>query len=506
MLSKGTLLTRLILLIGILVLINVVSCRFHKRLDFTGDKRYTLSQPTKDILRALEEPLTVKAYFSEDLPPQIGNVRKKFKETLIEYKNLSNGLLNYEFINPNESQELETEAQQAGIPPQMLRMRESDQLVQKRVYMGAQFLYGDQTEVLPSVPPDAAMEYALSSLVKKMAVKDKATVGFVQGHSEPSLGAMQQALGELQVLYNLNNVDLNDTSFINQCKTLAIVAPKDSFSLNELNNLDAFLAQGKGLYIGLNRVDANLQTATGTAISTGLEQWLANKGIVVEENFVLDQKCGTVSVRQQRGFFVVNQPIPFPYIPIVQNFADHPITKGIESVSFPFASPISIQAQSENIAYTPLAYTSSRSTLQSANTQFDVGKEWKPSDFTMPKQTVGVVAEGNLTPNINSKIVVFGDGDFAINGEGQAAQALSPNNISLMVNSIDWLSDDTGLNELRTKVVTSRPLKAELTDNNKFFIKILNFLLPIALILLYGAFRWMRNKARKRKWESERYA
>jgi ABC-type uncharacterized transport system involved in gliding motility auxiliary subunit len=87
-------------------------------------------------------------------------------------------------------------------------------------------------------------------------------------------------------------------------------------------------------------------------------------------------------------------------------------------------------------------------------------------------------------------MVVFGDGDFAVNGEGQGAQQLQPDNVNLMVNAIDWLSDDTGLIELRTKGVTSRPLDAQLEDSTKTLVKYLNFLLPIILIIIYGVIRF----------------
>ncbi len=505
MLSKGALRTKFVLLLGILILVNLVGYNFYQRLDFTGDRRYTLSTATKDIMRSLEEPLTVKAYFSEDLPPQFGDVRKEFKESLMEYQSLSGGLLNYEFINPNESEEIEKEAQTAGVPPQMLRVREKDQVVQKRVYFGAVLSYGDKTEVIQSIPPGAALEYALTSTIKKMSVKNKAAIGFVQGHGEASIQSMQQAATELNILYNIGAVNLADTSFINQYKTIAIVAPKDSFSLTELNNLDAFLAQGKGLCLALNRVDANFQTISGNAVNTGLEQWLENKGVRVEDNFILDQKCGNVSVPQKRGFFTFNQAVPFPYLPIIQDFADHPITKGLEQVSLMFASPVSFTPL-DGISYIPLAFSSAKSALQAVPNTFDISKEWRPGDFNMPKQSVGAVVEGNLSGNISSRMVVYSDGDFAVNGEGREAKQVGPDNVSLFVNAVDWLSDDTGLNELRTKVVSSRPLKADLSDGQKLTIRVLNFLLPIALILFYGLFRWMRRKSQKRKWMNERYA
>ena len=96
-------------------------------------------------------------------------------------------------------------------------------------------------------------------------------------------------------------------------------------------------------------------------------------------------------------------------------------------------------------------------------------------------------------------MVVISDGDFLVNGDGQNARQLQPDNISLAVNSIDWLSDDTGLVELRTKGVTSRPLDPSLEDGTKTFLKYLNFLLPIILIIAFGIIRFqirrnIRNK------------
>lgn len=91
-------------------------------------------------------------------------------------------------------------------------------------------------------------------------------------------------------------------------------------------------------------------------------------------------------------------------------------------------------------------------------------------------------------------MVVFSDGDFAVNGEGQQAQQLQPDNVNLMTNAIDWLSDDTGLIELRTKGVTARPLDAQLEDSTKTLVKYANFLIPIAAIILFGFARFQYKK------------
>ena len=118
------------------------------------------------------------------------------------------------------------------------------------------------------------------------------------------------------------------------------------------------------------------------------------------------------------------------------------------------------------------------------------------------------ILEGNIVGNIPSKIVLVGDGEFGISG--QQGRGQSEDNINLMVNSIDWLSDDTGLIELRTKGVATRPIKQEYlgeeADGKRAFIKYLNFGLPILLILIYGFIRQQRQRNNRIRRMQEKYS
>ena len=97
------------------------------------------------------------------------------------------------------------------------------------------------------------------------------------------------------------------------------------------------------------------------------------------------------------------------------------------------------------------------------------------------------------------KMVVLGNGDFFINGEGQQARQLQPDHVNLATNSIDWLADDTGLIDLRTKGITSRPLET-IEDGKKEAIKYANVFAPILLLLIYAFVRKMQNQRRRQKW------
>ena len=350
------------------------------------------------------------------------------------------------------------------------------------------------------------MEYALSSSIKKLLVVDKPKIALIEGHGEQTASTMQQAMGLLSVLYTVESLKLNDTAEISaQYKTVAIVSPKDSFSASQLAMLDKFLARGGGLYIAMNRVEGDFSTQTGHAVSTGLEQWLMMKGVDVQDKFVIDANCGQVSVQQQQGMFSFNTPVRFPYLPLVNSFADHPITKGLEGIMFPFVSPVMTSFRDTSVKVTVLAKSSPKSGLVGPNITFEITKQWTANDFPNSNIPLAIAASGRISGEMPSKMVVIGDGDFAVNGERQQGKQLQPDNVSLMVNAIDWLSDNTGLNELRTKGVTSRPIDSTLEDGTKTMLKYLNFLLPVLLVLIYGAVRMQMRSRLRARWIEETY-
>lgn len=479
----------ILLVAGILLLVNLLSRRFFLRFDLTEEKQYTLSKATKNILKNLDDLVTIKAYFSEDLPPSVAKVRRDFKEMLIEYEARSGGNLAYEFINPSQDAETEQQAQQSGIAPVQLNVRAKDKMEVQQVYMGAVIEVGtdeNAKEVIPAIVPQTPMEYTLSTSIKKVSTIDKPSVGIVQGYGAPQLQQLQAVVQNLGILYTVEPVDLsNDVEL--KFKTIALLAPKDSIPAEHFGVLDRFLERGGNLLVGINRVDGNMQNASGTVVTTGLETWLQSKGILVDANFVIDENCGAVTAQQNLGGLVLPVQIAFPYVPIVSNYADHPITEGLEAVMLQFASQVNYVGDSSKV-FTPLVFTSERSGTLNAPTFFDIRKKWTATDFPLKRVVVGGILEGNIVGSTASKLVVIGDGDFPA-----LAQGGQSDNGNLFVNAIDFLSDDTGLIELRTKGVTSRPIE-EMEESRKQIIKWISFLLPILLVGAYGFFRSRMNK------------
>jgi len=506
MFTQKKLRTKILLVFSILFLINLVGDKLFLRLDFTEDQRYSLSEATKSILKDLSEPVTVTAYFSEDLPPDVAKVRQDFREMLIEYDSYSGGLVVYEFINPNENQETEMKAQQSGIRPIMINVRERDQVKQQRAYLGAIIELGEKKETIPFIQPGAAMEFALSSNIKKISIDNKPTVAFLQGNGEPALTAMQEVSTALSVMYNVDTVSLEFNRGVPQSiNTLSVIASTDSLPDFVFKHLDDFLARGGNLLLTLKNIDSDLNSGTISSLQSVFNSWLQTKGLEIQNNILIDNNSGSIMVRQQQGMFTMNTPVKFPYLPNITNFTDHPITEGLESVMLPFSSTIVLTPVDTSVFMIPLAVSSEISGTESLPLTIDISKQWSQRDFNDSSLPVAVALEGKLAGNTESKMVVFSCGDFAVNGEGEQAQQLQPDNVSLLVNSIDWLSDDTGLIEMRTKGVSSRPIDPALEDGTKNLIKYVNFILPILLIIAYGIYRSQMRRKKRNKIKSIDY-
>lgn len=480
--------TTLALLLGILLVLNLLSNEFHFRLDLTEGKQYTLSRATLDILHNLEEPVTVTAYFSKDLPPHIAKTRRDFQDMLVEYAMRSNGMVQYKFVNPNEKETLETEATNNGIQPVLINVREKDQIKQQKAFLGAVISLGEKQEILPFIQPGAAMEYDLSTAIKKLSVNEKPVIGFLQGHGEATPAELRQLYSELEILYTPQDVRLDSMDVPPQVKTLVVIRPNDTIPPAQLERIDQFLARGGRLLLALNRVQGDLQQSVGFAIKTGWEEWLAKRGITIDDSFVIDIRSGSVTVQQQTAFGLLQTQMPFYYLPIAASFAQHPVTTGLENVMFEFVSPLEAQPDS-GLNFTPLIFSSERSNALKAPQFFDINRQWTETDFSRQNLVLAGALEGPLAGSTSTRMVVIADGDFMLTSN----QRRPPDNINLIANAIDWLSDDTGLVSLRTKGVTSRPLE-ELADATKTALKYTNFLLPVLLTIGYGLYRYQQNR------------
>lgn len=292
MLTKKTFFTVIGTVITVVILLNILFWFFKVRFDFTADKAYTLSEPTINILNELKQPVTVTAWISEDLPPDLNKTKDDFEDLLAEYESAAGANFIYKTENPKDG----AKAEQEGISPLLLDIREKDQVKQQKIYFGAVVKFGTQSEVIPVVQPGTSMEFSLTTKIKKMAALKKSTVGYLQGHGEPSMQEVAQLMQELSITMEVVPVDLHDTLNIpEEVKTILIVAPKDTIPDEHLQLLDKFLKNGGRIFAAVNRIDINMQTQEVEEVKTGLEDFLKTKGISIIPDVVHDKSCGNAT-------------------------------------------------------------------------------------------------------------------------------------------------------------------------------------------------------------------
>ncbi len=498
-----------LLLTGIVVLINILVQPFVFRLDLSEGRQYTLTKATKDILGALSEPISVTAYFSGNLPPDIGKVKKDFQDMLIEYAARSGGQLNYSFIDPKTDAQ-KKEAVNYGIQPLTINVREKDQVKQQQAFLGAVIKKGSRTELIPFIEPGSAIEYPLTSAIKRLTIVQKPSIAFLYGHDEFSVNELREVVQSLSSLYDVQVVDMNTTAIIADTIRVAVLwGPKSRVPDEHLRLLDAFLNRGGQLVVGLNRVRVDMQRAVFQTVETGLEPWLQQKGIVVDSSVVVDVQCGSVSVPQDLGFMQVSAQVKFPYLPMVSQFGEHPVTKGLSQVLMPYVSPVLFSARADGgTTYEPLVFSSEKSGVFRMPHAMQIAeKTWKATDFPLSAVKLGGIWSKQGADGKQERMVIFGDADFATTVE--EGKSMGKDNISLLVNTIDWLADDTGLLTLRSKALAYRPIQAayllEEAHQQRQLIKWGNVLLPVALVGLLGLLMHRRNQRIKKQRMQENY-
>jgi gliding-associated putative ABC transporter substrate-binding component GldG len=513
-LTQKTVSIRLILILGILIVLNLLIYRVYFRLDFTKDQRYTLNPVTKELLSNLEAPVTIRAFISRDLPPDQARITQDFTDLLNEFESNGGGLVTYETFDPSEEENapqpgpMGMNQQQQQYPGFVVGVREKDKVSQQIAYRGATILYKGQEDMVPVVNEQMNMEYELVKSIKKLTTAEKPKVGLIQGHGEPGQEQLAEAFQELGVLYEPDTLTLDNPQRWAEFKTLLLIGPKDSLPAEHLTQLDRFLQGGGRLFVGINAVDGDLQQQTGKLVNTGLTEWLQGKGVRVEKAFLTDNQCGAISVQQRQGFFNMVRQVEFRYFPILQNYADHPITQGLGPMLLPFASPLNVVVADSGLQSGVLAYSSELAGKMPAPMRFNLDLELNRQTWTFSESSLPVAAyvSGKLGGEAEARLVVIGDGDFPLNQGQNPVQP--PDNLNFLINAVDWLTDDTGLIELRNevaKVALIDKFTGTDDDGKRQLFKTAVFLLPILVVLIFGVLRYQRRQARRRKWMEADY-
>ncbi len=488
----------LVLTAVVLVLANVVSVRLFGRLDLTDDRVYSLSEASVEAVTDLEDPVTVTAYFTDDLPAPWGSNRRFLQDKLDDYRAYGGSDFQYRFVDPGDDDERRAEAERMGIPPVQVQVIESDNVQLRNAWMGVVVETGGEREVLPVVQDLSTLEYDLTSAIRRLTRVSVPSVGFLSGHGESDpdrdMPTLREALGRN---YDVHTVTADSSGLSRRPDALLVVAPRDSLGPGALRAIDAYVREGGRVAFLLDAVMADLQSGRAEAMDVGLDTLLRAWGMGLSTDLVMDRQSSAVTVQSQQGFFQVSRRIEYPFFPIATRF--HPenrMVHRLQQLLFYYVSSVDTTiAVPAGVEREILAESSDQAGRQQGFFFVQPMEELFPlEEGPFPLAVAGsgsfpsVFAGGVGEP---SRIVLVGDGDLL----NERLLGVIPGNIEFGLNLVDWLVQEEALLSIRTKSVEPRFLDP-VPDEAKPWIRWFILVAPVLLVIGVGLVRWRARSPR----------
>ncbi|WP_207434332.1 gliding motility-associated ABC transporter substrate-binding protein GldG [Sabulibacter ruber] len=537
--------------VGLLLVLNFVANRYFFRIDLTEDKRYTISDQTKNLLSGLQEPVQVTVYLEGEFPAGFRRLQNSTREMLEEFRLYSDGRVQYQFVDPsantNEQARNQFYAQlaQKGLQPTNLFAQEGDKKVEKIVFPGALISAGNKETAATLLrgsqasPPEErlnqsieGLEYELASSIRKVASTSSGRIGVLQGHGELWLPQAADFLGTLSEYYTVNRVDLSQVPNLNNFNLVVLMKPTKPFSELDKYKMDQFLMRGGKLMFMVDGVRAALdsigeQGFLAFPYDLNLQDMLFRYGVRVNPDLVQDLNASFIPmVTGYMGNQPQTQLVPWRYYPLITNFSKLPLTRNLDAVQTRFVSSLDT-VKAVGIRKSPLLWTSQYSRKRESPVSISLNDpriDRDPSLFKENAIPIGYLLEGKFQSVFRnrpvpegatipfqaegkpSQIVVFSDGDLGANdvdprsgrplelGFDRYTRARFANK-ELLKNVADYLLDEKGLIELRGKEIKLRPLdKAKLRDERTKW-QAINLGIPLVLLLAFGAVKfWLRKR------------
>ncbi len=535
--------------IGILIMLNLLASAYFFRVDLTQEKRYSLSDYSKETLDSLDRYLTVKVYLEGEFPPRIQRFKQAVRDMLTEMKVYGGNMIQFEFIDPSENEELMQSFVDKGIAPITLNIRNS-QTSEGRQYIFpvAVFSYEGREEMVdlfkgsvdyasgePSpLKAEANLEYKLIHAVKRLTQGSKKVVGILRGHQEIPEEKTREFMRELSNLYIPIEVNVRNGEAISpSVAVLLVLQPDTAFSEREKYEIDQYLMRGGKIIWMLDQQDVNLhyQAETLSRIrQLNLDDLFMKYGFKINYDLVSDLNCSTIELVLPNP----NAPPTFSsqrwiYYPLITRLADHPITRNLDAIKMRYASSIDTFKTPE-LRHTPLLISSPYSRSQSGNIFVDLNEGIrnppKPEELQgKGNRVMAILIEGQfhslfenrtapvdafatvaptaafLRRNVaDTRMIVLGDGQIAV-GEDVRGKIdfMAFDNKAFLFNSIDFLLGGESLIQIRAKDIQYHSLDIKKVRGNEWMIRILNLTLPVLLILIWGIVRQRVRISRNRK-------
>ncbi len=515
-------------LAGALILLNLISVKRFARADLTEDGLYTLSDASKRIVKELDRPLVIKAYFSPDLQAPFHTFEQRVRDLLEEYRAYSDGKLTYEVKNPDEGEEDKDEAAGFGINPVQITHRGATRAEVRKVYMGVAFVHQDKQEVLERLQPGQNLEYEFTQAIKRVTSGEgKKTLGFLGGHGELiDMDGVERAFGQIfGELYEVKKVNVEDGKPVpEEVDALLIINPQQMVGERTKYEIDQFLMRGGavGFFIAAHAQDRRFPIGRSQPVITGLEGLLAGYGVQMKRDVILDRTNNTqMLLPTPQGLVIANNPLAFVTRDVNK---EHIITKDLGGLSLPFSSPLTVKDElkgQEGAQVDVLVRTEPEATSRATLTDTNPDQLFKDTtgETTGPFEVaVAVVAEfksgftgkpipapaGQPAPDTGdrerveaspaggdmSRLFVMGNGEFLVH-QGR----LQRSSVLFLQNLVDWLVADDDLIGIRSK---GGPRMLETVEPGKRTLLTYANVVGIPLLFaLFGVLRWAYRRRRK---------
>lgn len=533
------------------VVLNQLASLYFFRLDLTEEKRYSIKAQTKELLQGLDDDVYVEVFLEGDLNAGFRRLRKGIRETLEEFRIYSNNKVHYTFTDPataagkKAQQEFMASLSAKGIQPMNVIENKDGKRTEKLVFPGALVSYGgaetgvmllkgNRTQSSQEVLNQSVegIEFEIASAIHKLSAAQRKQIGWMTGHGEGEGLTTAGIRSALLDSYDVHMVSLDEESKLNKYNVMIVAKPTRIFSERHKYLLDQYLLHGGKLLWFVDELEVNMDSVStdnyfAFPYKLNIEDQLFRYGVRINMDLVQDRvsllsPVVTGSLNGQPQITTMEWPL----FPMVNQYADHPVTRNLDAVAMHFASSMDT-VKAPGVKKTPLIFSSpySRKTAAPVKVSInDLRKEMKPENFQSGPYVMGYLLEGRFTSLYRnrflpegvdstgfrregeSSMIVVSDGDLARNEVNiRTGQTQEPGfdsysgrtfaNKDLIMNMVDWLADDTGLINLRVKEVKIRPLDKEKVSTQKSAWQLLNVAGPVLVILLLGWVKsWIRRK------------
>lgn len=507
--SKRDMLALTLSVIIVLFVLNFLSSRHFLRVDLTEGDEYTLSASTKNILKNLDDVVNIRLYFSKKLPPALLRLKRDVDDMLSEYRTYAGSKLNVQYIDPQETPQLETQTRMMGIPPVQVNVIEKDKQELVKLYLGIAVVHEDRKEVLPVVQGAANLEYDLTSAILTVSRKDKPAVKWLLAGEGGSYNNIKELLKRR---YEVKDISADGIELDPANDALLVLAMDGDITDSQLFEIDQYLMKGGKILAMVDRVEIGSNLQTSLAEVENILGWLKNNGIDVKDKLLLDRS--NTHAAFSGGYITYHVPYPY-WVKVTASGFDEasPVVSDLDSLILPWVSPLEVGADNvPGVEYTVLARSSPfnnpvglDASLLPEDAQRLVGKV-----ETEPKPLV-IFAAGRLTssfgggkkqpPKGAEAVAVADDAQLMAIGDSRFVQdnflmQFKANSI-FFENAVDFMAMGKELIGIRSKGVTDRPIEG-LTSSGTAVTKYLNILgAPIILVAIGLVILFLRRQKRQ---------